>query len=40
MERIDGFIAEDHTLVREGMRQVLEQQPDLRVPTCRERRHR
>ncbi len=31
MERIDVFIAEDHTLVREGTRQILEQQADLRV---------
>jgi DNA-binding NarL/FixJ family response regulator len=31
MERIDVFIAEDHTLVREGTRKILEQQPDLRV---------
>ncbi|HEV7216003.1 MAG TPA: response regulator transcription factor [Chloroflexota bacterium] len=31
MERINVFIAEDHTLVREGTRQILEQQLDLRV---------
>jgi DNA-binding NarL/FixJ family response regulator len=31
VEWIDVFIAEDHTLVREGTRQILEQQPDLRV---------
>jgi DNA-binding NarL/FixJ family response regulator len=31
VDRIDVFIAEDHTLVREGTRQILEQQPDLRV---------
>jgi DNA-binding NarL/FixJ family response regulator len=31
VEWIDVFIAEDHTLVREGTRQILEQQPDLHV---------
>lgn len=31
MGRIDVFLAEDHTVVREGLRQILEQQPDLRV---------
>ncbi len=31
MEPITVLIAEDHTLVREGTRQVLEQEPDLRV---------
>ena len=31
MGRIGVFIAEDHTLVREGTRQILEQQPDLAV---------
>jgi DNA-binding NarL/FixJ family response regulator len=28
---IDVFLAEDHTVVREGLRQILAQQPDLRV---------
>jgi DNA-binding NarL/FixJ family response regulator len=31
MVQITVFIAEDHALVREGTRQILEQQPDLRV---------
>jgi DNA-binding NarL/FixJ family response regulator len=31
MTAITVFIAEDHTLVREGTRQILEQQADLRV---------
>lgn len=31
MEPIELFLAEDHTVVREGLRKILEQQPDLRV---------
>lgn len=31
MELIQVFVAEDHTLVREGTRQILEQQADMRV---------
>ena len=31
MACIDVFLAEDHTIVREGLRQILARQPDLRV---------
>jgi DNA-binding NarL/FixJ family response regulator len=31
MACIDVFLAEDHTIVREGLRQILAQQPDFRV---------
>jgi DNA-binding NarL/FixJ family response regulator len=31
MEPIEVFLVEDHTVVREGLRKILEQQPDLRV---------